>query len=242
MRRFTLLVLLTMATTSQADTTVFTSGDTQVPLIELYTSEGCSSCPPAERWLNSLSDHDGLWTEFVPVAFHVDYWDYIGWEDRFAKSEYSQRQRNYIRQGAARAVYTPGVFSNGDEWLRWRRLEQPPVGKPSIGQLSVSVSDQQVAVFFTADKKEGNFTVSVSLLGSGLTTEVKAGENRGKSLSHDFVVLGMNSARLEPTAAGYKALLTLPATTETQGNRAIAAWVSPAGQLAPIQATGGYLP
>jgi len=56
----------------------FNSSTQQVNLIELYTSEGCSSCPPADKWLNSLKEQQGLWTEFIPLAFHVDYWDYIG--------------------------------------------------------------------------------------------------------------------------------------------------------------------
>jgi len=62
----------------------FSSGTNHVSLVELYTSEGCSSCPPADRWFSELKRDDGLWREFVPLAFHVDYWDYIGWQDRFA--------------------------------------------------------------------------------------------------------------------------------------------------------------
>src|SRR4029077_9083235 len=62
----------------------FESGDTQSSLIELFTSEGCSSCPPAEKWLSALKSSSDLWKKAVPVAFHVDYWDHLGWRDRFA--------------------------------------------------------------------------------------------------------------------------------------------------------------
>src|SRR5690348_8781739 len=71
----------------------FESGDTQTPLLELYTSEGCSSCPPAEAWLSQLKKSPKLWKDFVPVSFHVDYWDYLGWKDPFAMKAYSRRQQ-----------------------------------------------------------------------------------------------------------------------------------------------------
>ena len=75
------------------------SGVAQVTLLELYTSQGCSSCPPAERWLNAYIDSDDLWTKTVPVAFHVDYWDYLGWKDSLADSAHGERQRAYARAG-----------------------------------------------------------------------------------------------------------------------------------------------
>src|SRR6187401_409142 len=96
-----------------------TSGSTRASLLELYTSEGCSSCPPAEAWLSSLAASDQLWKDVVPVAFHVDYWDYLGWVDVFAKPEYSERQRDYSVAWKADRVYTPGFVLNGREWRGW---------------------------------------------------------------------------------------------------------------------------
>jgi len=87
------LVLFTLLTSLSANAQQFMSGEKQVPLIELYTSEGCSSCPPADRWMSKLTAHEDLWSGFVPIALHVDYWDYIGWKDPYASREYSQRQR-----------------------------------------------------------------------------------------------------------------------------------------------------
>src|SRR4051794_21790628 len=68
----------------------FESQERQTTFLELYTSEGCSSCPPAEAWLNQLSKSPVLWKDFVPTAFHVDYWDHLGWRDRWAAKEFSE--------------------------------------------------------------------------------------------------------------------------------------------------------
>jgi hypothetical protein len=87
---------------------IFQSDKTQTALVELYTSEGCSSCPPAEEWFSTLSANPGLWKQFVPVAFHVDYWDDLGWKDSFATPAYTQRQRDYAAAWGSSSVYTPG--------------------------------------------------------------------------------------------------------------------------------------
>src|SRR5205814_757208 len=94
--------LLTASSTLLADqpgstppATTFESSDAQSSLIELFTSEGCSSCPPAEKWLSALKSSSDLWKKAVPVAFHVDYWDHLGWRDRFAKPEFTSRQQRY---------------------------------------------------------------------------------------------------------------------------------------------------
>src|SRR6476661_2706945 len=73
----------------------FESGDTQNSLIELFTSEGCSSCPPAEKWLSAFKSNPDLWKKIVPVAFHVDYWNHLGWRDRVSTPEVTQRQQHY---------------------------------------------------------------------------------------------------------------------------------------------------
>ena len=77
--------------TATAGQLVLNSGVEQVTLLELYTSQGCSSCPPAERWLNAYVDSDALWEKTVPMVFHVDYWDYLGWKDTLADSTHAER-------------------------------------------------------------------------------------------------------------------------------------------------------
>ena len=126
-RPLALLTLLTLSVTPTAQVTA--EGDGQriespahrVALVELFTSEGCSSCPPADRWLSELKHDERIWDRLVPVAFHVDYWDYIGWPDRFATKAFGERQRNYARGGNVASVYTPGFVVHGEEWRGWFR-------------------------------------------------------------------------------------------------------------------------
>src|SRR5438128_265914 len=110
----TLVVSLSRAGT--ASSVVFESGPKKVQLLELFTSEGCSSCPPAEAWLARLVNHSRLWHEFVPVAFHVDYWNRLGWKDPFASAEWTKRQQTYAASWKAESVYTPAFVLNGREW------------------------------------------------------------------------------------------------------------------------------
>ena len=92
-----LAALVAASLNAQTKPVVLQSGERQIAVLELYTSEGCSSCPPAETWLSRLREAPGLWKDFVPLAFHVDYWDYLGWRDPWGSREYSNRQRAYRR-------------------------------------------------------------------------------------------------------------------------------------------------
>src|SRR5271155_1572909 len=107
------ILLLTLAGRCLADDLVFDSTTRRVSLLELYTSEGCSSCPPAEEWLSKLKENPRLWKDYVPVAFHVDYWDGLGWPDRFASPAYTQRQRSYAQVWGGDTVYTPELVVDG---------------------------------------------------------------------------------------------------------------------------------
>ena len=91
------------------------SGNKTAAVLELYTSEGCSSCPPADKWISSLAPGGFTANQIVPLAFHVDYWDYIGWADRFANKKFSGRHRGLARANGSGTVYTPQVFVNGKD-------------------------------------------------------------------------------------------------------------------------------
>ncbi len=222
---------------------VFSSADRDVALVELYTSEGCSSCPPADRWLSQLRSDSGLWRDFVPVAFHVDYWDYLGWPDRFADVRYSARQRSYYNQGAVRTVYTPGMFVGGREWTGWRRSDEPDLRRnAAAGVLTATVRGNRVTVDYKADDADAESLVAhVALLGMGLTSDVRRGENRGRQLSHDFVVLGAASGRLIAADEQAAADFSLPVSGHSAERYALAVWVSTPDAQRPLQATGGYL-
>ena len=221
----------------------FTSGAQQTQLIELYTSEGCSSCPPADRWLSQFKTSTQLWQDFVPVAYHVDYWDYIGWKDRFASPSYSNRQRKYARENSLRTVYTPGFVYNGKEWRNWfvRRLLDFPDARET-GILKLNVQDQNVSVDFDPiSKSQQPSRVHVALLGFDVKTQVDAGENHGRTLTHDFVVLGLDNATMNRNGELFSATLDLPKAKVKSNRYAVAAWVSSANAQAPLQSVGGWL-
>jgi hypothetical protein len=226
------VIALLVSTAVTADSLVFNSGKKQVTLLELYTSQGCSSCPPAERWFNEYVDDDGLWARIVPVAFHVDYWDYIGWKDSYATPENGERQRDYARAGKARTVYTPGVFTNGRELrLNPRSSDREP------GNLAVTVANGLLRAEFSATKSP--LDLHVALLGAGLETRVAHGENRNRTLAQEFVVL---AHEVHSSATGQWAV-TVPADARAQAGRyGLAVWVSESGKPTPLQATGGWLP
>lgn len=231
--------LLSVSLNSMAQT--FKSPAKKVPLIELYTSEGCSSCPPAERWLSSLIEHENLWTEFVPIAFHVDYWDYLGWKDPYANKANSQRQRRYAREFNASTVYTPGMRKEGLEWRSWKRGESPlSPENDEVGVVSISVDENRnFEASFTSDQIDSNnISLNVALLGLDITSEVTRGENHGKTLEHEFVVLGISSFA---GAENGKWTGQLPDPQVETPKYAVAAWITDGQSLIPIQATGGFL-
>jgi hypothetical protein len=227
---------------SQVEPLRFASGARQTALVELYTSEGCSSCPPAERWLAGLDDEPGLWHDFVPVAFHVNYWDNLGWPDRFASRQFTQRQYALADSWGGGSVYTPCFVRDGAEW---HPSSVPATSDKIAGLLAVNydpASGHCRLKFLRAEKSPGRYDVHVALLGGGLSSNVTAGENEGKTLQHEFVALSLVDAPLQPDGAAATAELTLP-QPETKGaaRRALAAWVTRRGELVPLQATGGWL-
>ncbi|TFH50637.1 MAG: DUF1223 domain-containing protein [Lysobacterales bacterium] len=243
--RICLLVSLIFApaVSTSAEALNLESPGPRVSLLELYTSEGCSSCPPADRWISKLRDDPRLWREVVPVAFHVDYWDYIGWRDRFASPDYGNRQRDYARSRRVSTVYTPGFVLAGEEWRSW--FSRPTLildSSVQAGKLKLSVNDQQATIAFSAPASVGgDLEVHVAVLGFDLTTDVRAGENGGHKLEHDFVVLGYHSQAMTREQSTHAADFTLPEMVAPSARRAIAAWVSKPGDPSPVQVVGGWL-
>ena len=229
--------------------TQFTSGDKRVQLVELFTSEGCSSCPPADAYLSTLKNSDALWEKYIPVAFHVDYWDYIGWEDRFALPAYSLRQRAYKANRNTRGVYTPQFVIDGNEWRGFfspfgRKL---PTYTENNGQLTANLNkDDSVSVAFnTQDDFEPNqLKLHVAVLGSGIETEVRRGENKGRTLRHDFVVLGhtlLGNANTSDKGITWQGKLPEIDQSIDAEQYALAVWVSEKITKQTLQATGGWL-
>ena len=222
------------------------SEPTQTTLVELFTSEGCSSCPAADAWLAKLDGSPRLWHELIPIALHVDYWDRLGWEDRLARPEFTLRQRAYAKSWGADVVATPTVVVNGAGWEGWLRGE--PVPAPSLGEVGVLRVAQVGADVFEvrfapAFLKERQFHAHGALLGFGLTTDVKGGENKGRQLRHEFAALGYAQARFQPGPEGLAASLPLAASAEHVSSRTAAVfWVTAEDTAAPVQAVGGLVP
>ena len=233
------LFFLTMNTDAK---THLESGPQQVALLELYTSEGCSSCPPAEAWLSRLKDDSNLWKSFVPVAYHVDYWNRLGWTDRYSSPQWTERQSRYATLWSNESVYTPAFVLNGTEWRDWSAKTLPPNDKRT-GQLRASTEDgKRWAIEFQPVKGEtGEWEAHLAFLGSGISSKIGAGENNGRNLAHDFVVLSQVTEPMKNGGERASANLTVPDSSLTAPRMAIAIWVTRHGQLPPLQATGGWM-
>lgn len=173
------------------------SGSHRVALLELYTSEGCSSCPPADRFLRSLEARGFDSGKVVALAFHVDYWDSLGWRDRFAQPGFSARQRQAAERSRARFVYTPQVLLDGRDFGRgWLTADfasrLAAINNQSAPATLRILQRPQGDVLELAVKTDlasaGIAQLFVGLLESGLSSEVSAGENSGRRLDHDNVV------------------------------------------------------
>ena len=246
MRKFTFLLLLCSAmNSSRAERIHFQSGTNRTALLELFSSEGCSSCPPAEAWLSRLKSNPRLWKDFVPVAFHVDYWDNLGWRDPFGASDHSERQRAYAAEWKSPSVYTPSFVLDGKEWRGWfNRDELPPASKQPAGTLTAS-SDDGKRWLLRFDPVAGHssiFDFHAALLGFDLSSEIKAGENRGRKLQHDFVVLTFTKATPKRNGESFQAELSLISGSRILPKRlAVAVWVTRHDDWQPLQAVGGWL-
>jgi len=228
-----LLLLLSIQQLSLADLHIQTTTK-QTTMIELFSSEGCSSCPPAERWVNTLTKHPKLWSEFIPLVYHVDYWDNLGWKDSFAKYAHSQRQRAYAEQGYTSGVYTPEFFLNSHEWRGWFNRDALQSSQAKAKKLALDVVKNSVKVIYTT---QGTYRVHIALLGFGLETKVSKGENRGKTLKHDFVVLKHKSYLTNKSTSSTPLL-----ASDIKAKRyAIVIWITKPNSMQALQTTGGWL-
>jgi hypothetical protein len=201
------------------------SGPRMTALVELYTSEGCDSCPPADRWLSSTFPADANAANAIAIAFHVDYWDRLGWKDRFAAPAWTERQYAMAHANRSRLVYTPQILLQGHDFSDWRGGRSAGAlaaiaAKPARAQIAVEASQQRDAITVKAtasvpasgDRK--NTALFVALTDSRLVSDVKAGENAGVRLTHDHVVRALRGGI--PVNAGGEVVtdVTLPVPAE----------------------------
>jgi len=173
------------------------SGEFKASVVELYTSEGCSSCPPADKFLSRLGKTEES-AMIIPLAFHVDYWDYIGWKDPYANASYTQRQRVVARANSQASIYTPEFVVDGAEARGSRKItDKVSAGYRSAAEadITLKLSDVQAGKVI-ANVSIDNVTymgddtpeVYLAVFENGLSSDIDAGENRGKLLKHDYVV------------------------------------------------------
>jgi hypothetical protein len=177
------------------------SSPARVQLVELYTSEGCSSCPPADSWLRALVPNVLSAEEVVPLAFHVDYWDRLGWRDRFASPLYTSRQSEYSKVSGSSFIFTPQVILAGRNYARWsnsNRVQQDVrEALKSLPDAEIALRLQTVAAGkigfeISAQLRQGvnsqDVRIYAALFQNGLVSDVGRGENSGSRLQHDYVV------------------------------------------------------
>lgn len=194
------------------------SGRLITPVLELYTSEGCSSCPPADKWASALKGKD-----LVVQAFHVGYWDYIGWVDRFAAPAHTLRQRELADKNRLRSIYTPQVVVNGRDWPQWRGAESriSAAREPARSHIALKrLADDQFEAMVTpgaADAAQA-WAAYWTVTEHGHNSKVKAGENAGEFLKHDFVVRQYTQAGEYKNTAGTPQKLVFRSIAATPGH------------------------
>lgn len=168
----------------------------------------------------------------MPVAFHVDYWDRLGWRDPFASKEWTARQYQYSENWKSESVYTPGFVLDGHEWME-RTIPSSSTERPGTLRLLIT-SGKIVGEFISTAGRPNDLDFHVALLALGQTTNVTAGENSGRKLSQDFVVLSLVNEKM---SAGKSEVALSPDLRAG----AIAVWITSPNRLEPIQAVGGWL-
>lgn len=168
----------------------------RVGLLELYTSEGCSSCPPADKWLSSLARPEWVPTKLVVLAFHVDYWDDLGWKDRFSQRLFTERQQALVKATKLATAYTPQFVFNGRDYRERGTIEARALAvnaQPATVRIALetTITERTLhlhALVEPAAPHHAPASLYIALYENNLETRVPAGENRGRQLRHDYVV------------------------------------------------------
>jgi len=225
------------------------SGAETTALVELYTSEGCDSCPPADRWLRSSFKPGATGAKAVALAFHVDYWDRLGWKDRFATKAYTERQYDVTRTGNARFAYTPQVVVQGKDFADWRDGGVTSAlaainARPARAGVAVDATPRPGAIGVhavasvpaAADRKDA--VLYVALTEDSLVSDVKAGENAGVRLTHDHVVRAFRAGPVVGPGGTSELDAVLPLPAEAGSAPTVVAFVQNArtGEVLQAQA------
>ena len=229
------MIYLLMILTSLVSLNLEAQQTDKVSLVELYSSEGCSSCPPAEESLYNLKSHKNLWKTFVPINFHVDYWNRLGWVDVFSNKKFTERQHSYANVWKTTRVYTPAFVVDGlEKGSRLLALTESRV--ESNHRISVEKTSENILKVRLSTKNAQQFKLNFALLANGLESVVKSGENAGRTLKHNFVVMEL---REEPMNEVHEFKIVKPSVSYKSLSYAI--WISDKVTAEVVQAAGGDL-
>lgn len=208
-------------------------GPTVPAVVELFTSEGCSSCPPADRWLTQRRSTPGV----IALAFHVDYWDRLGWPDRYASPAYAERQRLWQRRLGLRFVYTPQVVLDGEDRKDWPRIDalrptRAAAAEASLRRIGADTYEAEIRARPGAPALAAYWAVTED----GHRTVVEAGENDGVTLHHDAVVRHYEELPAVAARTGSPARYTLQLPAGDGRARRIVLVVHEAASGRPVQA------
>jgi hypothetical protein len=164
-------------------------------VVELFTSQGCSSCPPADALIHDIANDPAMRGRVIPLAFHVDYWDSLGWRDPFSSAEWSQRQTRYARTMHLNSAYTPQAVVNGSrEFIGSNRsalsaaLEEASTEKPR-GEVTLTARREGNSLIATIRATvPSNDDLMLAVVEDGVTTKIEHGENAGRTLINDAIV------------------------------------------------------
>jgi hypothetical protein len=222
----------------------FKSGENKVTLLELYTSQGCSSCPPADKWVSNLKKEETLFKNFIPLTFHVTYWDYIGWNDIFANTANDNRQRTYSKEvWKKNSVYTPQFVIDKKEYRQWFKTKDlPKFSNNYAGNLEVDLDEENNLTinYFNKNIKKKNVIINIAIEGFDYSIPIKSGENSHKILKHDFVVLKhiQKSSAIRNNKLEYRTKLEI--SKNSKKKKALVVWISDKNHN-QLQAVGNYI-
>ena len=214
------------------------SAQTATQVVELYTSEGCNSCPPADKWLSRMTADPDV----VALAFHVDYWDRLGWKDRFASPTYTQRQAQQQSSNGARFSYTPQVVVNGQDRTDWSGIAAPLAARANAAapvELTLARDGERVtATIAPTAGAPKRLAAYWAVTEQNHVSAVKAGENEGVTLKHDYVVREYRQVGAWTATADVPETLVfdLPAATDAAHPRQVNLVVVNADNGRPVQA------
>lgn len=186
-------------------------------LVELFTSEGCSSCPPADELVSRIQKESQDQPVYI-LAYHVDYWDRLGWKDVFSSAKYSMRQRQYSEWLKSGSVYTPQIVVNGkkefigSEESTLRNAIKAGLQKPALKTLSISdvkLNNSTITLQYRTEAVSSNTTLVLALVEKSAQSKVKSGENGGRTLSHVQIVRQLQNTNLNDKNNG-NCIITIP--------------------------------